>query len=191
MSVKFTVQSCRPSERLRSNHGTVEGFFFFFSQYFSTTLLKTYLPQFLLSGTSCLAIDKFSSAQSLSCVRLFATPWIAACQASLSITNSQSLLKLMSVESVTPSSPLMLRQPLLLQPSIFPSVRSFQISQFFASGGQSIGVSASASVFPMNIQDWLPLGWIGWISLQSKGLSRVCSNTTVQKYQFFSTQLSL
>ena len=73
----------------------------------------------------------------------------------------------------------------------FPASGSFQISQFFASGGQSIGVSASASVLPMNIQDWFPLGWIGWNSLQSKRLSRVFSNTTVQKHQFFSTQLSL
>ena len=69
--------------------------------------------------------------------------------------------------------------------------RSFPMSQFFASGGQSIGVSASTSVLPMNIQDWFPLRWTGWISLQSKGLSRVFSNTTVQKHQFFSTQLSL
>ena len=72
----------------------------------------------------------------------------------------------------------------------FPASRSFQMSQFFASGGQSIGVSASTSVLPMNIQDWFPLGWTGWISLHAKGLSRVFSNTTVQKYQFFSSQLS-
>ena len=73
----------------------------------------------------------------------------------------------------------------------FPTSESFPMSQFFASVGQSIGVSASASVLPMNIQDWSPLGWTGWISLKSKGLSRVFSNTTVQKHQFFSTQLSL
>ena len=73
----------------------------------------------------------------------------------------------------------------------FPASGSFPISQFFASGGQSIGVSASTSVLPMNIQDWSPLGWTGWISLQSKGLSRVFSSTTVQKHQFFGTQLSL
>ena len=72
----------------------------------------------------------------------------------------------------------------------FRASGSFQMSQFFASGGQSIGVSASASVLPMNIQDWFPLGWTGWISLQSKGLSRVFSNTTVQKHWFFGTQLS-
>ena len=73
----------------------------------------------------------------------------------------------------------------------FPASGSFQISQFFTSGGQSIGVSASASGLPVNIQDWFPLGWTGWIPLQSKGLSRVFSNTTVQKRQFFGTQLSL
>ena len=73
----------------------------------------------------------------------------------------------------------------------FPASGSFPMSQLFASGGQNIGVSASTSVLPMNIQDWSPLGWTGWISLQSKGLSRVSSNTTVQKHQFFSTQLSL
>ena len=73
----------------------------------------------------------------------------------------------------------------------FPASGSFQMSQLFASDGQSIGVSASASVLPMNIQDWSPLGWTGWISLQSKGLSRVFSNTTVQKHQFFGAQLSL
>ena len=73
----------------------------------------------------------------------------------------------------------------------FPASGSFQMSQFFASGGQIIGVSASASVLPMNIQDWFPLGWTGWISLQSKGLSRVFSNTMVEKHQFFSAQLSL
>ena len=73
----------------------------------------------------------------------------------------------------------------------FPASGSFPVSQFFASCGQSIGVSASASVLPMNIQDWFPLGWTGWISLQSRGLSRVFSNTTVQKHQFFSAQLSL
>ena len=73
----------------------------------------------------------------------------------------------------------------------FPASGSFQVSQFFSSGGQSIGVSASASILPMNIQDWFPLGWTGWISMQSKGLSRVFSNITVQKHQFFSAQLSL
>ena len=72
-----------------------------------------------------------------------------------------------------------------------PASESLQMSQFFTSGGQSIGVSASASILPMNIQDWFPLEWTGWISLQSKGLSRVFSNTTVQKHQFFGAQISL
>ena len=76
-------------------------------------------------------------------------------------------------------------------PQSFPASGSFPMSQLFASGGQRIGVSASTSVFPMNTQDWSPLGWTGWISLQSKGLSRVFSNTTVQKHQFFGSQLSL
>ena len=76
-------------------------------------------------------------------------------------------------------------------PQFFPVSGSFQMSQLFTWGGQSIGVSASTSVLPMNTQDWSPLGWTGWISLQSKGLSRVFSNTTVQKHQFFSAQLSL
>ena len=76
-------------------------------------------------------------------------------------------------------------------PQSFPASGSFQMSQLFASCGQSIGVSTSTSVLPMNTQDWFPLGWTGWISLQSKGLSRVFSNTTVQKHQFFGAQLSL
>ena len=87
---------------------------------------------------------------------------------------------------------LILCRPLLLLPSIFPSIRVlFNESSLFASGDQSIGASASASVFPTNIQDWSPLGWTGWISLQSKGLARLFSNTTVQKHQFCGTQLSL
>ena len=133
---------------------------------------------------------QFNVVQSLSHVQLFATPWTAARQASLSTTNSQSLLKLRSIESVMPSNPLILCCPLLVLPSIFPASGSFPMSQFFTSGGQNIGVSASTSVLPMNIQDCFPLGWTGWISLQSKGLSRVFSNTTVQKHQFFSAQLS-
>ena len=96
---------------------------------------------------------QFSSVQSLSHVRLFATPWTAAHQASLSITNSWSLLKPMSIESVMPSHHLILCHPLLLPPSIFPASGSFQRNQFFTSGSQSIGVSASTSVLPMNIQD--------------------------------------
>ena len=119
------------------------------------------------------------------------TPWTKAQQASLSITNSWSLLRLMSIELVMASNHLILSHHLLLPPSVFPSIRVFSMRQFSASGDQSIGVSASTSVLSMNTQDWSPLGWTGWISLQSKGLSRVFSNTTVQKHQFFSNQLSL
>ena len=82
-------------------------------------------------------------------------------------------------------------QSLLLPPSIFPSIRVFSNASTLYIGGQSIGFSASASVLPMNTQDWSPLGWTGWISLKSKGLSRVFSNTTVQKHQFFGAKLSL
>ena len=158
-----------------------------------------------------------SSVQSLSPVWLFVTPWTAAHQASLSITNSWSLLKLVSIKSVMPSNRFILCLPLLLPPSIFPSIRVFSnelvlcirwpkywsfsfsitpshesmFSQFLATGVQSFGASALASVLPMNIQDWFTLGLTGLILLQSKGLSRVFSNTTVQKHQFFSTQLYL
>ena len=135
-------------------------------------------------------MDQFSSVWLLSRVRLFATPWIAARQASLSITNSWSSLKLMSIESVMPSSHPILCHPLLLLPQSLPASGSFPMSQLFAWGGRSIRVSALALVLSMNTQDWSPLEWTDWISLQSKGLSRVFSNTTVQKHQFFGAQLS-
>ena len=103
-----------------------------------------------------------------------------------------SMLKLMFVECVIPSNNLTLSVvPLSFCLQSFPVSGSFLMSQLFTSDGQSIGPSASASVFPMNMQDWFPLGSSGWISLQSKGLSRVFSNTTVQKHQFFSVQPSL
>ena len=133
---------------------------------------------------------QFSSVKSLSRVQFFATPWTTALQASLSITNSQSLpnscplsqwCRPTNSSSVVPFSCL----------KSFATSVSFQMSQLFASGGQSIGVSASTSVPPTNTQDWSPLGWTGWISAQSKALSRVFSSTTVQKHQFFSAQLSL
>ena len=111
------------------------------------------------------------------------TPWIAARQAPLSFTNFRSLLKLMSIESVMPSNHLILCRPFSSCLQSFPASGSFPMSQFFASGGQSTG--ASASVLPMNIQDWFPLGWTGWISFQSKVLSRVFPNITGQKHQFF------
>ena len=133
---------------------------------------------------------RFQSVQSLSRVQLFATLWTATHQASLSITNYWSLLKFMSIKSVMPSNHVILCQSLLLLPSIMSNIRVFQMSQFFTSDGQNFGVSASASVLPMNIQGSFPLAWTGWISLQSKGLSRVIFNLTVQKHQLFSAQLS-
>ena len=111
--------------------------------------------------------------------------------ARLPCPNFWSLLKLMSIEPVMPSNHLILCVPFSSCLQSFPASESFQMSQFFTSGGQIIGVSASALVLPMNIQDWFPSGWTGWISLQSKGLWRVFSSTTVQKHQFFSTHLSL
>ena len=132
-----------------------------------------------------------NSIQWFSHVCLFATPWNAACQAFLSIANSRSLLKLMSIMSVMPSNHLILCRPLHSHLQSFPASGSFQMSQFFASGSQSIGVSVSASVFPKDIQDWFPLWLTGWISLLFKGLSRVFSNTIVQKHQFFGVELSL
>ena len=131
------------------------------------------------------------SVQSLSRVRWFATPWTSARQASLSITNSRSLLRFMAIALVMPSNHLTLFIPFSSCLQSLPASGSFPKSRFFASGGQTIGVSASTSGLLMNTQDWSTLGWTGWISLQSKGLSRVFSNTTVQKHQFFSTQLSL
>ena len=132
----------------------------------------------------------FMSVQSFSCVSLFATPWTAARQASLSITNFRSPPRPMSIElwlhptisfSVHPSSSRL---------QSFPASESFPMSQLFTSGGQSIGVSALTSVLPMNTQDWSLLWWTGWIFLQFKGLYRVFFNITVQKHQFFNAQLS-
>ena len=132
----------------------------------------------------------FSSVQLVSRVRLFAIPWIAARQASLSITSSRSSLRLMSIKSVMPSSHLVLCHPLLLLPPIPPSIRVCSHESTLRMRSQSTGVSALASFLPKKSQGWSPSAWTGWISLQSKGLSRVFSNTTVQKHQFFSAQLS-
>ena len=122
---------------------------------------------------SCVCISH--SVQFSRCrVWLFATPWIAARQASLSITNSRNSPKLTSIESVMPSSLLILSRPLLLLPPIPPSIRVFANESTLEWGGQSIGVSALASVLPKKSQGWSPSEWTGWISLQSKGLSRFC-----------------
>ena len=133
---------------------------------------------------------QFSSVQSLSRVQLFATSWIVACQASLSITNSQSLPKPMSIESVMPSSHLILCRPLLLLPPVLPSIRVFSNESTLHMRWPKYW-SFSFSISPSNEHSGLiSFRWTGWISLQSKGLSRVFSNTIVQKCQFFSTQLS-
>ena len=133
---------------------------------------------------------QFSSVQSLSRVRLFVTPWIAACQAPLSITNTWSSTKLMSIESVKPSSYLILCRPLLLLPPIPPSIRVFSCESTLHLRWPKYW-SFSFSISPSKeIPGWSPLEWTCWISLQSKGLSRVFSNTTVQRHQFFGAQPS-
>ena len=115
---------------------------------------------------------------------------LAACQASLSITNARSSLRFTSIESVMPPSHLILGRPLLSCPQSLPVSESFPMSQLFAWGDQSTGVSALASFFPKKSHGWSPSEWTGWISLKSKGLSRVFPNTTVRKHQFFSAQSS-
>ena len=137
------------------------------------------------------SVKSFSSVQSFSRVLLSATPWTTAHQASLSITNSQSLPKLMSIESVMSSNHLILCHPLFLQLSIFPSLRVFSNEsalhiRWLKYWSLSLSISTSNEYPGLS-----PLEWTGWISLQSKGLSRVFSNTTVQKHQFFCSQLSL
>ena len=133
------------------------------------------------------------SVQLISCVQLFVTPWTATHQASLSITNSWSSLKLMSIKSVMPSNHLILCHPILLVPSIFPRITVFYNESVlriswpkYWSFSFSFGISPS-----MNIQGWFPLGLTDLIFFLSKGLSRVFSNTTVPKHQFFGAQLSL
>ena len=129
------------------------------------------------------------AVQSLCHARLFATPWTAARRTPLSSTISWSLLKFTSIEWVMLPNHLILCLPYSSCSLSFPESGSFPVSQLFTSGGQSIG--ASASVLPMNIQDWFPLGLTGLISLQSKELSRVFSSTTIWNHQFFGTQPSL
>ena len=148
-------------------------------EYWGGTPLDPWITWFGLDGSTCTQIffppmvhmtvlyhaEPQIVVQLLSCVWLFAIPWTAACQASLSITNSRSLLKLMSIESVMPSNHLILCHPFLLLPSIFPSIRIFSNELVLCIRWPNIGVSASASVLLMNIQDWFPLGLTGFISL--------------------------
>ena len=146
----------------------------------SETLLTQMITVLLLSSVS--------SVQSLSCVRLFVTPWIAAHQASLSITISQSSLRLMSIKSVMPPSHLIRCRPLLLPPPIPPSIRVFSNESTLRMRWPKYWGFALASVLPMNTQDWFPLEWTGWISLQSKGLLR--ASPTPQFKSINSTVLS-
>ena len=159
---------------------------FIFSQFHFWT--NIYFPKIFVNLNIITSL--FSSVQSLSHVQLFVTPWTEACQASLSITmdmDSNSCPLIQWYHPTISSSIL----PFSYHLQSFLVSGSFQMSQFFTSGDQNIGVSASTSVLPMNTQDWSPLGCTGWISLQSKGLSGVFSNTTVQKHQFLGAQLSL
>ena len=164
-------------------------------QFIVTGPMYSMLPHLYFSSLAPYSVlphlySSFNSVQLLSRVRIFATPWTAARQASLSIIKSRGLPKLMSIELVMPSShPILCRPLLLLAQSLPASV--FSMSQLFTWGGQSSGVLALASFLSKNTQDWSPLEWTGWISLQSKGLSSVFSNTIVQKHQCFGTQLSL
>ena len=144
----------------------------------------------LITDDNFITQYQFSSVQSLSCVRLFATPWIAAGQASLSISNSRSSLRLTYASQWCHPAISSSVDHFSSCPQSLPASESFPMSQLFEWGGQRTGVSALASIIPKKSQGWSPSEWTGWISLQSKGLSRVFSNTTVQKHQFFSAQLS-
>ena len=178
VAIPFSMGSSWPRDRIQVSY-IADRFFYIIHTH-------VYLHSFRFFSH----IVQFSSVQSLSHVQLFVSPWTTTRQASLSITNSQSPPKPMSIESVMPSNYLILVR-FSSCPQSFPASRSFHMSQFFTSGGQIFWVSTSASILPINIQDWFPLGLTGWISLQSKGLSRVFSNTIIQKHQFFSAQLSL
>ena len=170
-----------------------KGQVFLTSNFLSPTLIFNSVASFIREWTFYLT--NLSSVQLLSYVQLFLTTWTAACQAFLCITNSWSLLKLMSSSwwcHPTISSSIILFCSCLQS---FPASGSFPMSQFFTSGAQSIGVSASAAVLPMNIQDWFPLRWTGWISLQSKGLSSLLQQhsskaSVLRRSAFFMVQLS-
>ena len=155
-----------------------------------TIILGIKFSTYKFSREPTFSLWQFSSVQLLSRVRLFETPWITACQASLSTTISRSSLRLICIVLVMPFSHLILCCPLLLLPPISPSIRVFSNESTLRMRWQSIGVSALASFLPKKSQGWSPSEWTGWISLQSKGLPKVFSNTTVQKHQFFGAQPS-
>ena len=151
-------------------------------QYLSTISKTTEWSQFISKANH--SISRFSSVQSISRVLLFTTPWIAACQASLSITNSRSSLRLMSIESVMPFSHLILCRPLHLLPPIPPSIRVFSNESTLLRRWSKYW-NFSFSIIPSKkVPGWSPSEWIGWISLQSKGLSRVFSNSQPSPISF-------
>ena len=167
-------ESCNPSLDYSPPGSSVHGIF-----------------QTILLEWIAISYSWMSSVQSLIHVHVFATPWSAVCLASLSFINSWSLFKLMSIESLVTSNCLIHCPPLLYLPSIFPSIRVFSNESVLCTRWPKYW-SFSFSISPSNEYPGLiPLEWTGWISLQSKGLSRLFSNTTVQKHQFFGTQLSL
>ena len=157
------------------DHWITQSFFFFFALIPRSE--KTYRME-----------SNVVVGQLLSCIWIFENPWTAALQASLSFTISQSLLKLISIELLMPSNHLIFCRPPLLLSSIFPRIRVFSNESALHIRWSNIRAPASASVLPMNSQDWFALGVTGLISFQSKGLSTVFSNTTVQKHQFFGAQ---
>ena len=153
--------------------------------------LNLSIQKMKITSSSPITSGQIGSVQLLSHVRLFATPWTTAHQASLSITNLRSLLKLKSIESMMPFNHLVLCPPILLPPSIFHSIKVLSNESVLCIRWPKYW-SFKFSISPFNeYSRLLPLGWTGWISLQSKGLSGVFSNTTVQKHQFFGFQLSL
>ena len=151
-------------------------------------LVFCYLAEFTYSNSFC--VETSSWVHSLSCLQLFATPWIASCQASLSIINSQNLLKLLSTESVMPSNHLILCCPLLLLPSVLPSIRVFSKELVLYIRWPKYW-HFNFSISPSNEYLGFPLGWTDCISLWSEGFSGAFSNTTVQKHQCFGAQFSL
>ena len=172
---------------LNSNNFHIAWFSRYFNTYYDDCDLSVYVLTEISYGSMYL---QFSSVQSLSRVQLFPTPWIAACQDSLSITNSRSSLWLTSIESVMPSSHLILCRPLLLLPPIPPSIRVFSNESTLHMRWPKYWSFSFSIILPKKSQGWSPSEWTGWIFMQSKGLSRVFSKTTVQNHQFFSAQLS-
>ena len=172
MAYHFLLQEIFPTQGLNPGLPHCRQRFYRLRHQGSPIILKGIsIPNKIRSLYDQFSSDQFSSVQSLSGVRLFATLWIAPRQTSLSITNSRSSLKLTSIELVILSSHLIICRPLLLLLPIPPSIRVFQMSQLFTGGGQSTGVSALASFLPKKSQGWSPLEWTRWISLQSKRLS--------------------